>query len=398
MNKSTKKKGLVIDDDASVRCSVRAVLGRAGFAVREAEGGRIGGDEIQRQTPDLVLCDIGLPGVGGSDIVASLRSRQGQEIPVSRQVLAHRGLDGQVKHLSIAARDVSETGKAERERNQMEIQLRHAQKMEAIGQLAAGIAHEIHTPTQYIGDNTRFLKEVFHDLMSLLGQCEELAEAARTDRVTPELIERLAATARIADVPYLAREIPRAIGQSLEGIERVSRIVRAMKDFSHPGQKEKTPVDLPQAIDSTLTISRNEWKYVAEVVVDFDSNLPPVPCLPDEFNQVILHLVINAAHAIADVVGAGEHSKGTITVRTRRLDGWAEIRIEDTGTGIPERIRNRVFDAFFTTKPVGKGTGQGLALAHSVIVDQHGGTIHFETEAGQGTAFIIRLPLNGGPK
>src|SRR5581483_1231031 len=175
---------------------------------------------------------------------------------------------------------------------------------------------------------------------------------------------------------------------------RVAKIVRAMRDFSHPGTIEKIPIDLNRAVASTLTVAGNEWKYVAKLNTDFEEKLPQVPCLPGELNQVILNLVVNAAHAIADVVGDGAKGMGVITVTTRHYDDWAEIRIRDTGTGIPENIRDKIFDPFFTTKAVGRGTGQGLAIAHAVIVDQHGGTLTFETEMGVGTVFVIRLPLN----
>ena len=164
-----------------------------------------------------------------------------------------------------------------------------------------------------------------------------------------------------------------------------------MKEFSHPGTEEKTPADLNHAIESTLTVCASVWKYVAEMVTEFDTSLPSVPCLPGEFNQVILNIVVNASHAIADVVPKG--GKGKITLSTRRAGEWAEIRIRDTGGGIPEKIQDRIFDPFFTTKGVGKGTGQGLAIARSVVVDKHGGTLTFETETGIGTTFIIRLPL-----
>jgi signal transduction histidine kinase len=188
-------------------------------------------------------------------------------------------------------------------------------------------------------------------------------------------------------------EVPQAIQQSLQGIGRVTTIVRAMKEFSHPGSEEKSDTDLNRAIETTITVARNEWKYVAEVVTDFDPALPLVRCLPGEINQVILNLIVNAAHAIADVVENNGKSKGTITIRTRSQGDRVEIRVSDTGTGIPETIRAKIFDPFFTTKGVGKGTGQGLAIAHSVIVDKHGGTISCETEVGKGTTFVIRLPL-----
>jgi signal transduction histidine kinase len=196
------------------------------------------------------------------------------------------------------------------------------------------------------------------------------------------------------DVEYLMEEVPKAIQQSLDGIERVAGIVQAMKEFSHPGTEEKTAIDLNRAIQSTITVARNEWKYVAEVVTEFDSCLPMARCLPGEFNQVILNLIINAAQAIAETAQEGDAARGTITISTRRDGEWAEIRIGDTGTGIPEAIRSRVFDPFFTTKEVGKGTGQGLAIAHSIVVDKHQGTITFDTETGKGTTFIIRLPLH----
>ena len=280
------------------------------------------------------------------------------------------------------------------ERNKMEIQLRHAQKMESIGQLAAGIAHEINTPTQYIGDNNRFVRDAFNDLAPLLGAQTRLLAAAQAGPVPPALLAEVVAAAKAADVDYLTEEVPKALGQALDGVERVSKIVRAMKEFSHPGSAEKARVDLNHAIESTITVASNEWKYVAELVTEFDPALPQVFCLPGEFNQVVLNIIVNASHAIADAVGDGGKGKGRLAVTTRCDGDWAEVRIQDSGTGIPEKARAKVFDPFFTTKGVGKGTGQGLAIAHSVIVDKHGGTITFETEVGQGTTFIIRIPIN----
>jgi PAS domain S-box-containing protein len=279
------------------------------------------------------------------------------------------------------------------EHRQLEVQLLQAHKLESIGQLAAGIAHEINTPTQYVGDNTRFLEKAFSDIAGPLRSLGPLLKAAREGAVTAELLDRLESEAGSADLEYLLEEIPTAIGQTLEGVERVSRIVRAMKDFSHPGSSEKSPTDLNRAIESTVTVARNEWKYVADLVTDFDPDLPLVPCLVSEFNQVILNLVINSAHAIGQANGETGSARGLITITTRRGDGVAEVRVQDTGTGIPEAIRDRVFDPFFTTKGVGHGTGQGLAISHQVIVKKHGGTIDFETEVGQGTTFVLRLPL-----
>jgi signal transduction histidine kinase len=169
-----------------------------------------------------------------------------------------------------------------------------------------------------------------------------------------------------------------------------------MKEFSHPGAKERTAVDLARAIDTTVTVATSEWKYVADMVTDFDPKLPPVPCLPGELNQVILNLIVNAAHAIGDVVKKKEGAKGVIKISTRADGPWAEIKIADTGAGIPESIRHRIFDPFFTTKEVGRGTGQGLAIAWSTVVDKHHGRLTFESTVGQGTTFTLRLPLGVG--
>ena len=197
-----------------------------------------------------------------------------------------------------------------------------------------------------------------------------------------------------ADFDYLKEEIPRALNQSLEGVDRVAKIVRAMKEFSHPA-REKTATDLNRAIQSTITVASNEWKYVAELDMDLDANLPAVHCSPAEFNQVVLNIVVNAAHAISDVVGDGGKGKGKIRVKTRPDGEWAVIEISDTGAGMPPHVQQRIFEPFFTTKEVGKGTGQGLAIAHNVIVDKHGGTIKVTSAPGKGTTFIIRLPIGG---
>jgi signal transduction histidine kinase len=200
-----------------------------------------------------------------------------------------------------------------------------------------------------------------------------------------------------ADIEYLLTEVPSAMDQAREGTERISKIVRAMKEFSHPGGKEKSPVDMNQAILTTITVARNEWKYVADVVTDLDPKLGQVLCLAGEFNQVMLNLIVNAAQAIGARL-AGTESKGTITISTMRMADTVKIAIHDTGTGIPEHFRSRLFEPFFTTKPVGKGTGQGLALVHTVIVQQHQGQIWFESEEGVGTTFYVQLPLGAEAK
>ena len=264
-----------------------------------------------------------------------------------------------------------------------------------MGQLAAGIAHEINTPIQYVGDNVRFLKDSFQDLKSLLTTYEDILSDVKGNPLYREIFQKVEIAVEQSDTGFFFEEIPKAIEQTLEGVTHVARLVNAMKEFSHPGTKEKNPLDLNHAISNAVTVARNEWKYVADLDTDFDPSLPLIPCLPGEFNQVILNLIVNAAHAIAYVIKKGEVEKGKIVVQTRHCSEWAEIRVQDTGSGIPENVRARVFDPFFTTKEIGKGTGQGLAIARSVVVDKHGGSIHFESEEGKGTTFIIRLPLNG---
>lgn len=275
----------------------------------------------------------------------------------------------------------------------LENEFNQAQKLKSIGQLASGVAHEINTPIQYIGDNMRFLKESFADLFNLLEEYKRFLDRAKSGDVSPELITNLETVIEDTDIQYLNKDVPAAITQSLEGIKRVTEIVKAMKEFSHPGEKEKTLIDINKSIESTITVARNEWKYVAEMKTNLDVGIPPIPCLPGEFNQVILNLIVNAADAIADVVGKETEEKGTITIETGQQDNQLEIRISDTGTGIPEEVRSSIFDPFFTTKEIGKGTGQGLSLAYSVVVEKHGGTITFDTEMGKGTTFIIHLPM-----
>ena len=290
--------------------------------------------------------------------------------------------EGSISHFLAVKEDITE-------RLALEAELRQAQKLEAIGQLAAGIAHEINTPIQFVADNLTFLGESCSSIFPLLESLR-----AAVGQLPPGAAPEIAQMEAHCDLEFLRREVPHAIEQSLDGTRRVATIVRAMKEFSHPGQAERIQFDLNQGIASTITIARNEWKYVAQVATDFDPALPPVLCYPGDINQVILNLIVNAALAIRELPGRSE--SGKITVRTRRQGEFAEIAVSDTGVGIPAEIQGRVFEPFFTTREVGSGTGQGLALAHSVIVRKHGGRIWFETQVGHGTTFFIQLPIDGG--
>ncbi len=322
-----------------------------------------------------------------------MRSRDGEVHPVDVQ-LQYIELDGGTGHIVAVLRDISRRKKVEEERKEMERQLLQAHKLEAVGQLAAGIAHEINTPIQYVGSNIDFLDESFRDVEKLMAHCLRLREAAAQGRVPADMLQTMTEILEELDWEYLADEIPEAIAQSREGISRVSSIVRAMKEFSHPAGREKQPVDLNRLIETTITVARNEWKYVARVETDLAPDLPPVPCLADEMGQVLLNLLVNAAHAVGEKIAAGkEAGPGRITFTTRLADNMVEIRIADSGTGIAPEIRDRIFDPFFTTKEVGRGTGQGLAISLDVVANKHGGSLTVESVPGEGATFIIRLPV-----
>jgi signal transduction histidine kinase/HAMP domain-containing protein len=322
---------------------------------------------------------------GGEDRQQALHHfSNGQAILVTRQILAS---GGEFAVLS----DVTTLLSAQSRALQLEKELHQAQKLEAVGQLAGGIAHEINTPSQYIGDNLRFLTDAHEDLFGLLNKSLTLADAAREKPDLMQMTAEVDALCEELDLEYLKQEIPSATEQSLSGISQVSRIVLAMKEFSHPGNREMSLSDINSALENTITISRGEWRHVAEMTTSFNEALPAVMCLPGEVNQVFLNLIVNAAHAIAEKQN-GE-GLGTISVLTEPSGEDVIIKVSDTGNGIPTDVRDQIFNPFFTTKEVGQGTGQGLSIARDIIVNKHGGNISFESQAGEGTTFTIRLPV-----
>jgi len=296
----------------------------------------------------------------GQPFVARARHKAGYWVPVE-SVITDRRSEPDIGGVIVTMRDITE-------RQRTELELRNAQKLESVGRLAAGIAHEINTPIQFIGDNLHFLQAAATLVNQALGGVQSTEELA-----------------------FLQAEMPLAIEQSLDGVQRVASIVRGLREFAQPATQEQQPADLNAALLSTLSVARHELDVVADVETELGV-LPPVPCYLGDLNQVFLHLLVNAADAIT---ARGSAQRGRIRATTRREGDMVLIEVSDTGCGIPESIRGQVFDPFFTTKDVGRGTGQGLALARSIVVDKHGGSIDFTTRVGHGTTFSIRLPLAG---
>jgi PAS domain S-box-containing protein len=277
-------------------------------------------------------------------------------------------------------------------RRQMEAQVHQSQRLESIGQLAAGIAHEINTPIQFVSDSFYFLREAIDGFRAVIKAYKNLAAQATDFPALHEATEAARQSEDQHDFAFIDENVIPSLDRASDGLQRVTTIVRSMKEFAHPGQNQRSSIDLNHAIETTLTIARNEYKYVADVATEF-GDLPAVSCFPGELNQVVLNILVNAAHAIGDVVGAtGE--RGLITLKTYVEEDQAVVAISDTGGGIPAAIQDRIFDPFFTTKEVGKGTGQGLALARSTIVQKHHGTLSFKTTVGVGTTFFIKIPIN----
>lgn len=290
----------------------------------------------------------------------------------------------------LLGRDITDIKKYQTDQTHLQTRLLQAQKLESVGQLAAGIAHEINTPTQYVSANIEFLNEAYGELSTLLKSIQAVVHD-NTDEVSKKIDLLLTD----ADLDYFNEEIPVAISQSSEGTERIRSIVLAMKEFSHPGSKEKERVDLNKIIQTTITVARNEWKYVSEVKTVFQDNLPSVDCLTNEMGQVFLNIIVNSAQAIGEKIGENpETIKGEILITTKHENDSVVVMIKDDGLGMPEDIIDKVFDPFFTTKGVGKGTGQGLAIAHDVVTKKHYGQLSVESEQGLGTTFFITLPCS----
>lgn len=271
-------------------------------------------------------------------------------------------------------------------------QLLQANKLESVGRLAAGIAHEINTPAQFVGTNIEFFRETFEKIQSFMQDLSHHIKRLEQGNCS-EVQKRIANSLKELDWEYLDEEVPLAIEQSQDGVKRISSIVLAMKEFTHPSNKSMESHNVNTIIDRTIIVSRNEWKYCASLETDFDPNLPKIECLVDELGQVFLNMIVNAAHAITDKNRDDEEKLGDIKISTRFKAPNIVITIKDTGNGIPDTIKSKIFDPFFTTKGVGLGTGQGLTIAHDIVVNKHNGKLLCNSTAGEGTEFQITLPL-----
>jgi signal transduction histidine kinase len=412
---------VVADDEPCSRLILRASLS-CEFDVTCVEDGVDALQAVQQDGADAVVSDVEMPRMSGIDLAAHLKANPatrhvpiilvtGASGPEAAATALEAGADDYVtkpvNRVELLARVRAATRmhrtyqalqESHRELESTLAALHAAQaerlqsaKLESIGELAAGIAHEINTPIQFVGDNTRFLGTAFEELVQLILTYREVLATAGDGGASSDAASRVLAAEESADLAFLQEEVPRAITQSLDGVWRVASLVRAMKEFAHPSSSAQAPADLNQAILSTLTVARNEIKYVADVDTEL-GELPPVTCHVGDLNQVFLNLLVNAAHAIADRV-ATDGGRGVIHVSTCREGEHVVVAIRDTGAGIPEAVRSRIFDPFFTTKEVGRGSGQGLTIARSIVVDKHGGSLTFETAPGEGTTFFVRIPL-----
>jgi len=426
---------LVADDDHDLRNMLDLLLttqsdhtvavvgdGDAAWSILEAD-----------DAPRLAILDWNMPGIDGLDICRNLRKREHEKGTPYTYVILLTGRDNQddvVQGLDAGADDfitkpfdsdelerrlatgvrlleyekklaeknvqlrneVTERERIEKERLQLERSLFQARKAEALGTLAAGVAHEINTPLQFINDNIRFLTDAHCDLLELIRRYEDAPAAPEAG--AEEAADQIREYQAEIDLQFLRDEIPRALAQSSDGLRRVTRIVAAMRHFARGGM-ERDSLDVNKAIEDAVLVSRSQWKTVADVKMVLDPALPLVNCVPAEIKQTLLNLVMNAGQAVAGLADSPHASaqRGLITVSSARNNGFVEVRVSDNGPGIPEDIREKVFDPFFTTRDVGQGTGQGLTMAYASVVNRHGGELSFETGPDKGTTFRMCLPL-----
>lgn len=372
---------LTLDDQRRVQSANPACQRLFGFSIEQLVG-----MPADRLLSDEKQCAVAhrMPVGDESSWECLARRADGQTIPVELAVsrLPHPEDPRQV----VVIRDITR-------RKQLALQVQHIQKMESLGVMAAGVAHELNTPLQFLKANLQFLETAFEDVWSLVRGLQELQETKGEDREAAE--RRMAELlSEAADLDFLGDELPSALAESLNGVARAGAVVTAMREFACAESGGLQQVDLRQAVNNTLAVCGNQWRGTAEVITDFSADLPPVACSATDLHYAIFNIVVNAAQAIRERQETVSDHPGRIEISTRRRGNDAEVRIADNGCGIPEEIRAKIFDPFFTTKPVGVGSGQGLSVAYGAIVEKHGGQLTVESRSGEGSQFTLRIPLS----
>ena len=400
---------LLIDDQPIIGETVRRALTREPDIEFHYCGNPMEAIEIAEQfKPTVILQDLVMPGIDGLTLVRQYRANAltldvpvivlstKEEPAVKSEAFASGANDYLIKlpdpieliariryhskaYLNQLQRDAAyvERAAAQEQVLRLALQQQVAQRLDSVGQLAAGVAHETNTPVQYITDNLSFIRDSVQELLIHVGKLHEAQKIETTEDI---------------DLLYIKQKLPAALTSSIEGLTRISLIVNSLKEFSHPDQKEMSPCDINQAVHNTLIVASGDYKAVADLETHFDE-LPPVTRYGAEVHQALLNLVANATDAIGEVFKV-TGKKGRLTVSTCCEKDDVMIRIADTGTGIGEAIQQKIFDPFFTTKDVGKGIGQGLTIARNIIVRKHGGALTFESDSSRGTTFSVRLPVD----
>jgi signal transduction histidine kinase len=376
---------LAFDAEGRISMANKAAKGLLATPASSLVGWQLASFFPAAQVPDIAALSSGATpeATEGSCI-----NTGGETIPVLASWAAFSDEAGERAHGVVVLVDI-------RARRLMEVELRQSQKLEAVGRLASGVAHEINTPAQFVSDSIHFLRDSAKDVAQLIVNYRQIASLAGQGQPVAELIQSTLDLEQEVDLAYILENVPQAFSRAVDGMQRVTTIVRSMKEFAHPDRREMSAININSSIDSVLVIARNEYKYIADAVTNL-GDLPMVSCYGGEINQVLLNLVVNAAHAIEEK-NLGTDTRGKIQIATELQGDLVRISVSDDGCGIPDDVRDRIFDPFFTTKAVGKGTGQGLAFVHTMVVDRHGGRIEVISAPDQGTTFHIYLPLVAAP-
>ena len=405
-SQAKRKRILITEDDPSSLNLMNKFMQRFGYDAVLAPSGEIA-LELLDESIDLVLLDIMLPGLDGIEVLKEIRlNDRFKFIPVV-MLTALTGHDCRLKAINEGANDyiskpvngcelesrlllVFKLVDAQKKLNDYHTKMVLLSRMESIGQLAAGIAHEINTPLQYVENSISFLKTSFDDYQHFKTMtCQAIS---REENLPQGIVHTMNNLMQEFEMDFLEVEIPNSFKLVADGLGRIKTLIDAMRCFSHPGSASAQKVDVIKLIENALSISKNEYKYFANVTTEFYEESLCVECQAGEITQVLLNLIVNAVHSIQDALNCLK-TIGTIAIKAEMKDDFVHISIKDNGKGIPKQIQGKVFDLFFTTKELGKGSGQGLAIAYDIVVKKHCGTITFETEEGKGTTFLIRLPV-----